>query len=321
MRLKTTTRAVIGAAVAVLAFAGLAGAANAATLALHGTGGHRVAQTPCNTFARTQLCYEVGIEVAVLENAKPVGSATFAVTHRITLGARSRDFSELISISDVHLVGDAAGIHVQLGDACGGPCLATRNSFPVGRTLTNGLHGTLTFHDSIAKGQVHRTRTTYDWLFEKAGATPSSLTELTARIYRCDFAVSSTAGCVFPAFTPVMTSMAGLRDIAANIRRIQSGGGHYGRQGDGHPLHRITDEKQIDKNGRFSCPSSLKRPLGKQCDEYPFASTREGGNGVPANSRGRAFVPATEQSKQGGFISTFYQGNRVLNGDAFWVRV
>jgi hypothetical protein len=118
-----------------------------------------------------------------------------------------------------------------------------------------------------------------------------------------------------------MTSMLGLPSIAANIRRIQSGGGHYGRIGSGHPLHHITDQAQQRRNNAVLCPRSRPRPPGKQCDEYPFASTKEGGNGVPPSSRGWAWVPAAEQRSQGGLINAFYNANRVLDGDAFWVLV
>ncbi|WP_443072931.1 NucA/NucB deoxyribonuclease domain-containing protein [Streptomyces sp. NBC_01451] len=37
--------------------------------------------------------------------------------------------------------------------------------------------------------------------------------------------------------------------------------------------------------GRGCCPSSLPRPEGKQCDEYPFASTWEGAKTSGSYSR------------------------------------
>jgi hypothetical protein len=332
MRLRIGTRLTIGAAVSVLAIAGAVGTAQAATssagdatVSVRSTSDQTVARavTPaaaCNTFNRTQLCYQERIVDVLLENRTPVGTATFVVTHSIHLNAKSRDFSEQISISNVVLVGMAGGIHVALADKCGSPCTPVGNNFPVGRTLASGLHGTLTFHDSIAKGRSHSTRSTYTWVFVKAGFPSASATSLTARIYRCDFAIGSTAGCVFTAFTPVMTSMLQLPHIRANIHRIQSGGGHYGRQGSGHPLRHTTNKALQIKNNAFLCPRSLRRPPGMQCDEYPFASTREGGSALPANSRGRAFVPAGEQRRQGGLINSFYSGNRVLDGDPFWVQ-
>ncbi|PWI46209.1 hypothetical protein CK485_00185 [Streptomyces sp. ICBB 8177] len=58
-----------------------------------------------------------------------------------------------------------------------------------------------------------------------------------------------------------------------------------------------------------------------QCDEYPFASTDEGGTALPATQRAVTWVPAAEQRKQGGMVSAFQVQNRVLKGDPFYVEV
>jgi hypothetical protein len=62
-------------------------------------------------------------------------------------------------------------------------------------------------------------------------------------------------------------------------------------------------------------------PKGKSCDEYPFASTYEGGTTLSKANRGWAWVPASEQNRQGGLLTGFYNANRVLSHDAFWVKV
>ncbi|WP_078620909.1 NucA/NucB deoxyribonuclease domain-containing protein [Streptomyces aurantiacus] len=46
---------------------------------------------------------------------------------------------------------------------------------------------------------------------------------------------------------------------------------------------------------RCARPGRHRPGPGLSCDEYPFASTREGGHDVPANSRGTAWVPEDEQ--------------------------
>lgn len=272
-------------------------------------------------FNRTQLCFLKGIVIIFTVNHRPVGTASFVVTDYLQLNPRGRDYSEQVSISGVHLVGNAGGIHIALADGCGATCTPTGNNFPVGEILRNGLHGTLTFHDSIGKGHEQSLRNKYEWLVLKAGFPPGALTYFTPIFYRCDEAISRFPGCVFPEFTPVMTSMLTLPAIAANIRRIQGRGLHLGEFGQGHPLHHITDAAQQQRNYNFMCPRSRPRPRGKQCDEYPFKTTKEGGKGAPANSRGWAMVPAKQQQIQGGLISSFYQANRVLDGDAFWVSV
>lgn len=47
-------------------------------------------------------------------------------------------------------------------------------------------------------------------------------------------------------------------------------------------------------------------------DEYPYASSREGGTGSVTRC-----VPATENSRQGGTLSSFYTNNGITDGDAY----
>jgi hypothetical protein len=51
------------------------------------------------------------------------------------------------------------------------------------------------------------------------------------------------------------------------------------------------------------------------CDEYPFASTQEGGS----TSR-IAWVPLAENNTQGNTLIDFYRKSRVMTGDAFYVQ-
>jgi hypothetical protein len=282
--------------------------------------GRAPAAAACRAFSRTNLCFLVQVTDVLFVNGKPVGSATFIVTHDLQLNPHGRDYSEQVSIGGLRVV-NASGIHVALADGCGITCTPTGNNFPVGETLRDGLHGTLTFHDSVSKGHEQSLRNQYQWLFVKAGFPPASVIYFTPRFYRCDEAISRFPGCVFPQFIPVMTSMQKLPAIRANIRGIQSHGLHLGELGKGHPLHHITNVAQQQRNYNFMCPRSRRRPPGMQCDEYPFKTTKEGGKGAPADSRGWKMVPAKEQQIQGGLISSFYQAERLLDGDAFWVSV
>ncbi|WP_455712281.1 NucA/NucB deoxyribonuclease domain-containing protein [Streptomyces luteogriseus] len=49
-----------------------------------------------------------------------------------------------------------------------------------------------------------------------------------------------------------------------------------GKYGTTHYLTRLTDRRKIKENRDKACPTSLVRPPDKSCDEYPFASTRQG---------------------------------------------
>ena len=93
--------------------------------------------------------------------------------------------------------------------------------------------------------------------------------------------------------------------IAAHIRAAQAAG---------KPaiLHRISP-RPADRR-----PGACRGWRGPgSCDEYPFASTYEGGPGKASI----AGVPLWEQRRQGGDLLGFYRRHRIGNGDAFVVVV
>ena len=58
------------------------------------------------------------------------------------------------------------------------------------------------------------------------------------------------------------------------------------------------------------------RNEGESLDEFPFASSKEGGTGARVQS-----VPVKEQSVQGGVMSQFFKNNNIKDGDKFKVNV
>lgn len=79
-----------------------------------------------------------------------------------------------------------------------------------------------------------------------------------------------------------------------------------------------------NRNYQAVCARRVTGPPPKpdlSCDEYPFQSTREGGTALSKNNRGWAWVPTSQQNAQGAYIKNFYYGNRLLDGNAFWVQV
>jgi len=82
-------------------------------------------------------------------------------------------------------------------------------------------------------------------------------------------------------------------------------------------LHRAS-ARQGRANRRLACadfPPPVQ-PDDPECDEYPFATTREGGRGASI-----APVPPVENRRQGGALSAFYAKERVRVGDPFLVVV
>ncbi|MFU0236950.1 NucA/NucB deoxyribonuclease domain-containing protein [Streptomyces scabiei] len=84
---------------------------------------------------------------------------------------------------------------------------------------------------------------------------------------------------------------------------------------------RETPPQKIDKNRGKACPSSLERPPGRSCDEYPFASTWQGAkySGGPLSRR---MVNDKQDKGSGRALKGFYAYSRVLEGERYlvWIR-
>jgi RHS repeat-associated protein len=69
-------------------------------------------------------------------------------------------------------------------------------------------------------------------------------------------------------------------------------------------------------NRAAALQGTSRPPSGFSRDEYPIASSIQGGSGARI-----ATVPAREQNVQGGLISQFYSRNNIQPGDCFCIRV
>lgn len=147
---------------------------------------------------------------------------------------------------------------------------------------------------------------------------------------RCDNAEmiqSGTPGCVNPKYIPtVIFSRTTTPDIAKNITNGQAELDKIGTPFGG-PLHRVTTAER-DANRAIACSTARKAALAPpragmaspSCDEYPFASSLEGGSNTVI-----AWVPQTENSSQGATLKNFFDRNRILPfpavRDAYYVSV
>ena len=98
-------------------------------------------------------------------------------------------------------------------------------------------------------------------------------------------------------------------NVCANIRNA------FG-MGKPSQLQRTTDRSQIRRNRRASGCRSLGRRAGYSCDEYPFASSLQGGSGAVVS-----LVPRRENSIQGAMLTAFYRRNRIGHRGCFNVSV
>lgn len=110
------------------------------------------------------------------------------------------------------------------------------------------------------------------------------------------------SGCAITE-APTAVSMVGLARIDEGIRKLRSRGGHYGDPNGGKPLHWMINKVQEGKNRAAVCPRKappdMQRVGRTSCDEYPFASSYEGGTHLPASQREITWVKVNENKAQG----------------------
>ncbi|MEU6230955.1 hypothetical protein [Streptomyces sp. NPDC047042] len=235
---------------------------------------------------------------------------------------------------------------------------------PTPVTLLSEIDGTwlrswknTTLHDTLLLGYT---------LTVSQGAAKSShswgVNESNGWQVRCDNEISKYAGCIIPAFIPTFVIdyakyPAGSDYINQAQLYIKS---YPGLEGDGQPLHREADDTVATKNRNKVCDSTFK-PEDKfnkkyeiQCDEYPFARTKESGAqlGITSGSQckqftawpglkdqeprqnyimqatvphgtancARASMLKADNEGIGGDLGRFYVKNRIINNDPFWVK-
>ncbi|MFI6485513.1 NucA/NucB deoxyribonuclease domain-containing protein [Nonomuraea sp. NPDC050663] len=281
----------------------------------------RQAAAACPARTRTLDCDRRTGRVRYFVDGVQVGVATYVATTVINTKVNSSTFTARMTVEVVGTPGIPPGSAAIFTADCDSPCAS--GGEVTGPLITGAqFSGDFTFRDGTATRHTSEIEVTVIPVVPEAdGQTPGrGILNVTVR---CDdeFASSMFPGCVITTFLPTMTSMTQLEQIAINIRKIQARGG-YGVPGV-HPLHREADEATQKRNREQACNRRVTgdRPPGMSCDEYPFATTQEGGHNLPKEARGWSWVPEHEQNSQGGLVTGFYKQNRVLDGDPFYVKV
>ncbi|MFJ5809783.1 hypothetical protein [Streptomyces sp. NPDC093093] len=176
------------------------------------------------------------------------------------------------------------------------------------------------------------------------GVTASSSGLVPTTGFRCDSTMKTSSGkyrqgCVVPGVTPEFELTASTPEQTWHVQEALRSGlpGAAGR-----PLHRLADKVKRDINRQKSCPRSGRVPEDRRlatrsCDEYPFASSREGAassNGPGRTAHPDCHVPdlpvttgATgysvcmiderQNSRSGSLLGAFYGKERVIDQDAY----
>lgn len=281
------------------------------------------------TINRFSECEWVTVHVDVIQivNGRPVikGTADFNVKHQMTLKTNSANWSEKFTISKARTTGQGKGVHVNAAAKSGGGTKATV-SFPQGHTLDSAAGGSVGYKTTIAPKKIlAKAKTTYTYTFTKAGYSPGKVSYASA-VYRCDNYYGSTrtnrSGCAIPE-VPTGVSMVGLARIDEGIRNLRARGGHYGDPNGGKPLHWMINKTKETQHRTAVCPrtapADMQRAGRTSCDEYPFASTYEGGTTLAAGQRTITWVKVQENKSQGGRITAWRGQMHVMDHDPFYV--
>ncbi len=258
------------------------------------------------------------VQIINLSTGQVVGQLNYTLQQDIVMNPNSLTFAENYNMDFTTGSGNILGMMIGLVVTCGSNCTATTNfTNPVSAFPGGSFGGAISYSDNPVL-LVDSTRSTYT--LTASGPFIPAVGVSQSQTYRCDTIASFTSGCVNPGYWPIMTTMTQLPTIAANIRTVQSAGPHhYGRMSGGFPLTR--NDSLQSANNAAACPPPGAQPANTSCDEYPFASTSQGASASQKPDWNSVWAPVSEQNSQGGFISSFYQGNRVLSGDSFWVQV
>ncbi|WP_328664387.1 golvesin C-terminal-like domain-containing protein [Streptomyces sp. NBC_00328] len=186
---------------------------------------------------------------------------------------------------------------------------------------------------------------------------------------RCDnsVAVKNSTGCIFYRHIPTWTMTTAKYPAAAAYYWLlrEELPSHPGSKAEEKPLHREIDQDVKEKNRRKVCPDSFtpttkatpeathNSPDGRQCDEFPFATTKESGGQSVSNGDectqlfaqksdtdgkwrlypdldryptptwqevcGRASMSAKQNEAAGRGVGAFYTKARMDDDDAFYM--
>lgn len=307
----------------VLAAALLAGALAAGTAAAAPVPQSQGTQAvpDCPKESRTAGCDIVYLTAEILDLTPSkhtmLGYSRWKGTLAWRMLATSRTFTAHLQARPFAVWGESLDERMIVTARCDGPCSAYGTATGIS-TPGGSMDATFRFTDNTKT--VHTPEITLVLTGDHVGNWPGKDNPVTK--VRCDDLIGGRrAGCVNADFIPTIATMRALPRIAANIRGLQKQGG-YGVPGDkARALHRTWNQARIDANRNAQCARKHTGPTpsGQECDEYPFAATYEGG--AVGLGHGWKWVPATEQRQQGGRLSSFYAGKRILDGDPFYVFV
>jgi hypothetical protein len=309
---------------------------------------------------RTSVCtYQIPFTFTLFDTdtGEEIGFADMEFSDAVVTSPNSSAFTETNYITMVD-EDNAPEVETTYTGLCDALCVPDNSAAEVDAPLTEGetISGNTTYSDAPPTKTFDTTDLSNSISMTVPGGTPVSPGyELDPAQVRCDNGLisdtSTTTGCVFPIVQPtVLFSLSGTGSTAAiDDWAMQNEQAAWGYEYVGSPLTRITSGDKIDANRTAICGNFVPLYTNDSCEEYPFASTTQSGGNNNYTGADCAQVEAvndngtwdieelstvnntepcvvghadtTSQNSQGGTLSTFYQQNRVIAGDNFWVGI
>ncbi|OIJ85128.1 hypothetical protein BIV25_44835 [Streptomyces sp. MUSC 14] len=333
--MNTTLRRALAAGAAALGLlaTGISGAQAAPaerTVSVHASAVRTVerpestAQADCTVgnlvVTRYASCEGRSVPIELLSNGQVVGGGTFNLWIIQRFDRKSLNWTEQVSITDPVLTPNAQDLAVSV--SASSPGNQIKIIYPQGHVLGTPSQGQVLGTFSLLRQAARAEDTTYTFTVSKPGVAPGSFNATTVR-YRCDNTFKGMrAGCVIPSVR-TKVSMTNFRYISGGIRALRQRGGYWGDPNSGVPLTWLGSwirQRHWDEVCKGKAPTPAERRAGRtSCDEYPFASTAQGGTTLPASQREITFVPPRENNQQGGEIQRWLKAWRILSGDQFYV--
>ncbi|KAF1055210.1 MAG: hypothetical protein GAK43_00003 [Stenotrophomonas maltophilia] len=160
--------------------------------------------------------------------------------------------------------------------------------------------------------------------------------EMSAPELRCETLASSNAGCrhvAYPGVLELSLSDPDVDESAAHILSAQASLPDNVGRWDPDPAHRGKAMTRVRSTVVMRANRDASKALceqrfpeqpdaGKDCDEYPFASTHQGASLVAEDQMSVRYLDSSDNRRVGGKLGQFYCGSdRIIDGEEFWLRI
>ncbi|WP_372659878.1 NucA/NucB deoxyribonuclease domain-containing protein [Amycolatopsis kentuckyensis] len=271
---------------------------------------------------KREQCVKLNQGILIFEKDKPVGEYDFHITIYSATNNTSLRSTMSFYITPYAATGTAAAKlwRVNGSSSCEGDC-TTQGSFGYTTLFMNQTAQGDFIVDSLLSPtggpQVREGAPDVNYFVGSLGEAPNFFSDGLVIPIRCDNILKGNIGpgCVYRGNGLLVYQPTELPELVDHIQYAQSIG-IAGSPAAG-PLHRETNEIRRQQNRDKACPTSLPRPAGKDCDEYAFASTKEGAaSGGPYDIR---MIDSTQNQLGGTQLNSMYLQQRMLDNDNFYV--